>query len=121
MTREDVERWVQAYRRAWETNNAQDVASLFSDDAQYFTEPFAQPWEGRDTIVGNWLERKDEPGTTTFSFEVLAVDGDLGVVRGETEYRDPPRRYANLWLVRLQPDGRASLFTEYWVKHREPG
>ena len=116
MRRDDFDRWVQKYRHAWESNRGDDIAALFADDAEYLTEPFAEPWRGRDEIVLRWLERKDEPGSATSSFEVLAADGDLGVVQGATDYVDPPKRYSNLWLIRLAPDGRATLFVEYWMK-----
>lgn len=116
MERDEVQEWVDGYRRAWESNSPQDIGSLFSPDALYFTDPFAEPWRGRDEIVRRWLADKDEPGDSTFRFEIVAVDGDLGVVQAVTTYLDPPREYANLWLVHLAPDGRALSFIEYWME-----
>jgi ketosteroid isomerase-like protein len=116
VTSEAVERWVEAYRRAWESNRPDEVGALFADDARYFTEPFAEPWEGRETIVSNWLDRRDEPGQTTFVSRVIGLDGDLAFVQGRTEYRAPKEvTYRNLWVIRLAPDGRASEFTEWWM------
>jgi hypothetical protein len=41
----------------------------------------------RDTIFREWLDRKDDPGDWwTFDYEVIARDGDFGIVRGVTEY-----------------------------------
>lgn len=118
MDREDLERWVQAYRRAWESNDPQDIAALFADDARYYTEPFHDPVSGREAIVADWLERKDQPGDTEFRHEVMAVCDDVGFVQGWTKYHTPPpREYSNLWVIRLGPDGRASEFTEWWMKH----
>lgn len=109
--------WVDRYVRAWNTNAPADIASLFTPDAVYSTDPFAEPWQGRDTIVKEWLARQDEPGTTTFRYAVLAVQDDLGIVRGWTRYHtDPPREFSNLWLIRLAPDGRCREFTEWWMQ-----
>ena len=49
------------------------------------------------------------------------MDGDLGFVRGWTTYtqQDPPREYGNLWVIRLTDDGRASEYTEWWVRVRD--
>jgi ketosteroid isomerase-like protein len=112
----DVERWVEAYVRAWETNDPSAIGELFTEDANYYTAPFRQPWSGRQGIVDRWLERKDEAGTWRFRFEVLVVAGDLGFVRGWTAY--PDVRYSNLWVIRLGSDGRCREFTEWWMKER---
>jgi hypothetical protein len=49
------------------------------------------------------------------------MDGDLGFVRGWTTYTQetPPKQYGNLWVVRLADDGRASEYTEWWVRVRD--
>lgn len=116
---ETLRRWTKGYVRAWESNDPAAIGALFTEDARYFTEPHAAPWEGREAIVRAWLENKDEPGDHTFRWEPMAVDGDLGFVRGWTNYTDPPTAYGNLWVVRLDADGRASEFVEWWVRVRE--
>ena len=109
--------WVERYRKAWESNDPEDIGSLFTDDAVYYTEPYTEPKRGREAIVAGWIESKDEPGDTDWSYRVLGVDGDLGFVQGETHYKtDPPRTYSNLWMIRMVGD-RASEFTEWWMKH----
>ena len=117
MDAQDLETWVGGYRRAWETNEPADIARLFTEDATYYTAPFREPWRGRDAIVAGWLDRKDEPGRWSFRHEILAVADGLGFVRGWTRYQDPPSEYSNLWVVRLEADGRCSDFTEWWMEH----
>lgn len=114
-----VEAWVAAYRRAWTSNDPAAIGALFTDDAEYLPTPWSAPWSGRETIVRRWLGRRDEPGTWTVESEVRGAEGDLGIVRGETTYLatadEPKARYANLWLIRFAPDGRARRFEEWWV------
>jgi ketosteroid isomerase-like protein len=114
-----VRDWVDRYVRAWDSNDAEEIGNLFTDDAEYFTAPHRQPWRGRDEIVRQWLGRKDDPGTWNFRSEVLGVDGDTGFVRGWTEYTgagDPdPGPFTNMWQIRLDADGRCSLFVEWWM------
>lgn len=115
--RERVEEWVGRYVRAWNTNDPDDIRALFTDDAVYYTTPFREPWRGADGIVAGWLDRKDVPGDTEFDFEVTAVDGDLGIVRGKTYYKADDERFVNLWEIRLDGD-RCSSFTEWWMEVR---
>jgi ketosteroid isomerase-like protein len=110
--------WVDRYRKAWETNDPDDIGSLFTDDALYFTEPYAEPKRGRAAIVADWIERKDEPGDTEWDSRVIAVDGDVGFVQGTAEYKtEPPRTYSNLWVIKLEGE-RCAEFTEWWMKHK---
>ena len=118
MERADVEQWVEAYERAWASNDPDEIGALFTDDARYFTAPDREPWTGRDTIVREWLDRKDEPGDYTFRSEVLGIDGDLAFVRGWTSYVKEGLDYSNLWVIRLAGDGRASEFIEWWMEHK---
>jgi uncharacterized protein (TIGR02246 family) len=112
-----VAAWVDNYVRAWNSNDPVDIGGLFTDDAVYFTGPFDQAWQGRDTIVREWLARQDEPGTTTFRYEVLATGPDVGIVRGWTQYHvEPPSEFSNMWLIRFGADGRCREFTEWWVE-----
>ncbi len=115
---QSLELWMDGYRRAWESNAPEDIAALFTDDAEYRTEPFSQPWRGRKEIVRNWLARADEPGTTTFGWTALVVTDELAVVQGETEYATVV--YSNLWVIRLAADGRATGFTEWWMDQSRP-
>jgi uncharacterized protein (TIGR02246 family) len=110
-----VETWLKRYVRAWETNDPSDIAGLFTDDARYFTAPHREPWVGPEAIAAGWIDRKDEPGTWTFRSEVLGIDGDLAFVRGWTTYTNDPD-YTNLWVIRLDEQGRCSEFIEWWME-----
>ncbi len=116
MKKDRFDAWVQAYRRAWESNDAAEIGALFSEKASYYPKPHMDPWSGRDEIVRNWIEFRDEPGQTTFDYEVIAVDGDLGIVRGTTDYLATKLRYNNLWEVRLDSDDACNSFTEWWIE-----
>ncbi len=115
---DQVKTWVEGYLQAWNSNDPQAIGQLFSEEAAYYTGPFDEPWKGRATIVANWLERKDEPGTFRFHYLVLSASDDLGVVRGWTLYLEAQREFANLWLIKFDPEGRCSEFTEWWVQRK---
>ncbi len=107
--------WIERYVRAWNSNDPADIGALFTDDAQYSTEPYRSPWRGRDTIVQWWLDNRDVPGETTFNWQPLTVNDDVAIVTGTTTY--PDRTFSNLWVIRLTPDGACWQFSEWWMEH----
>jgi hypothetical protein len=112
---DQVARWVQLYRTAWESNRPDDIRAAFTEDAVYLDGPSnPNPLVGHAAIVAGWLDAQDAPGTTTFEWEPLAQQGDLVVLRCVTGY--PDRTYDNLWVVRLAPDGRACQYTDWYVR-----
>jgi hypothetical protein len=113
---ETIDRWVALYRTAWQSNAPADITSLFAADGEYLTGPLDDPWRGHEQIVAKWLEYADQPGDAEFTWTVLGVDGDRGFVEGRTDYRDG-RRYANLWVIDLDAEGRATRFVEWYMKH----
>ena len=110
-----VRAWVDGYVRAWDSNDRADIEALFTEDALYYTEPYAEPWRGHAEIVAGWLAHRDAPGDTSFAWEPVAVTGDVAVLSGTTRY--PDRAYSNLWVLRLAGDGRCRQFTEWWMEH----
>jgi ketosteroid isomerase-like protein len=117
--RDAIASWVLRYVAAWTSNDPADIGSLFHQDARYFPSPHAEPWEGREAIVDQWIAHKDEAGTWGFRFELLGVDGNAGFVRGWTEYRDG-KNYDNLWVIRLNGSGECTEFTEWWMADARP-
>ena len=122
MDRQALARWVELYERAWRTAGTDLLAELFTEDATYRTSPFAEPSRGLAAIGELWEAEREGPDEAfTLSAEILAVEGDLGVVRTDVVYGRPARhssrRYRNLWLVRLDGEGRCTSFEEwYWAQ-----
>jgi hypothetical protein len=56
-------------------------------------------------------------GETEFRWHPLAVTEEIAVVQGETVYRTQPQTYSNLWVIRLDAEGRCTEFTEWWMQH----
>ena len=114
--RDALSSWVERYVAAWRSNDSSDIAALFTPDAVYRTAPFVTPRQGQDAIVGGWLDDRDEPGTWSFTYNVVATD-PVGVVEGRTVYSGPDLEYANIWLIDLDDTGTAArAFTEYYMR-----
>ena len=124
MTRADFEQWLGRYRAAWTTDDPDQIGALFTEDATYSPWPFSKTWEGRQAIVAKWIERGDSKDPWQFESELVAVEGDTGVVKGLTTYPahddQPEDAYSNIWVIRLEPDGQARSFAEWWVQRPKP-
>jgi ketosteroid isomerase-like protein len=123
MDRAGVERWIDGYRKAWTTDDPEDIRALFTEDATYRPYPWprdAAGWQGRDEIVRKWIERGDSELRWRFEHDTLAVEGDTAVIQGWTYYDrgegQEEEAYANIWVVRFADDGRAKAFSERWVE-----
>lgn len=113
-------RWIDGYVRAWNSNDETDIRALFTDDAEYRTDPWRDAIAGADAIVAEWIARKDDAGSFTFEGDVEGIDGRTFFYAAVTRYATGTV-YSNLWVVRLdQGLGRAESFTEWWMDQSDP-
>jgi ketosteroid isomerase-like protein len=114
VTADEVERWVQAYERAWRSPGTELLGELFTTDASYRLSPYHEPALGLQAISGLWEREREGPDEVfALTSEVFAVDGDRAVVTLEVRYGDPVRReFRDIWLLRFH-DGRCARFEEW--------
>lgn len=107
--------WVSRYERAWRTPGMEVLAELFTEDAIYSQGPYREPLRGISAIAEMWEAERDGPDEVfTMDSELVAVDGDTGVVRVAVRYGRPSREeYRDLWIMRFAGDGRCRSFEEW--------
>jgi uncharacterized protein (TIGR02246 family) len=108
------------FREAWISNESAAVAALFTEDAVYSIDAFAEPWRGREEIVRRWTAGISQEVAMTY--ELVAVDGDIAVVHWHVftqNVGDPIRvEYDGVIHLRFAPDGRCREHRE-WFFRRE--
>lgn len=121
MERDDFDRWLAAYGRAWETKDAQAVAGLFAEDAAYYETPFDEPMRGRAAVVDYWLELPGRQDEIRFEYEVLAVANDTGIAHWRASFvrLSTGARVTLDGILTATFDGanRCTEFREWW--HRQ--
>lgn len=121
MTRADLERWLDAYRRAWEERDPDGAAGLFTPEATYAETPFDDPAVGQAAIRRYWADNTSVQEEVRFSHDVLAIEGDRAVVRWRAELRRVPSGVRSaldgIFLLGFAADGRCSSLLEWW--HRQ--
>jgi ketosteroid isomerase-like protein len=124
MDRAQLSEWLTEYERAWRTPGTEALADLFAENAIYSTAPYVSPHRGLAAIARMWeAERADAAEDFSMTSEILAVEGDTGVVRVEVQYRKAAekeersnrqeREYRDLWIVRLNDGGLCFDFEEW--------
>jgi SnoaL-like protein len=115
MNRAQLIDWIAGYERAWRTPGTEALEELFAEGATYSTAPYEKAHRGLAAIAGMWeAERLGPDEDFEMSSEVVAVEGNTGVIRVEVHY-GPPREkeYRDLWIVRLDGAGLCSHFEEW--------
>jgi hypothetical protein len=115
MERTEYASWIERYEEAWRSDGTGALAGLFTERATYRGSPFSEPYEGLGAIAEMWeAERRGPDEEFQMRFELVAVEGDVGVARVDVRY-GPPReqRYLDLWVIRLDEDGRCREFEEW--------
>jgi ketosteroid isomerase-like protein len=106
--------WVARYESAWRAPGSESLAGLFADDATYSTAPYETPHRGLESIRVMWEAERSDGEEFAMQSEIVAVDGDTGVVRVQIDYRKPrPQQFRDLWVVRLDGTGRCIHFEEW--------
>ena len=91
------------------------VGALFTEDAAYRASPYEPSQVGQAAIKAFWLD--DAGRSFSMDAEVVAVDGDVAVVRVDVLYESPRvQEYRDVWILRFSADGRVADFEEwaYW-------
>ncbi|HEY6772171.1 MAG TPA: nuclear transport factor 2 family protein [Solirubrobacterales bacterium] len=122
--RGQLSEWLDGYERAWREPGTDALVDLFTEDATYSTAPYESQHRGLAAIARMWEAERSGPGEDfSMPSEVVAVEGDTGVVRIEVLYGAPEEKrerlhrqrseYRDLWIVRLNEEGLCFHFEEW--------
>lgn len=102
-----VDAWLEGYRVAWETRDPEAAAALFTEDASYREEPYAEPFQGRDGVRDYWARVTATQEDVEFRSGTPIVAGDRAAVE---------------WWVTLRNGGMdVTLAGEFWLVFDEAG
>lgn len=118
MNRAALERWLQAYGRAWETRDPSAAAELFADRVRYYETPFAEPAIGRQGVLEYWASATRGQRDVSFSFEIVTLDAGTGVVRWSAELTRATsgshRKLDGVFLLSFDDQGLCTELREWW-------
>jgi hypothetical protein len=111
------EEWIERYRRAWETADADEVAELFTPDASYRSSVFREPFLGGEAIRQYWLRGAGTQREIVVRMGRPVETAARMAVEWWTTMIDPEEGEMTLpgcLLLRFAADGRCQDLWEYW-------
>jgi ketosteroid isomerase-like protein len=122
MEESSVRAWLEAYGRAWMSQNAKAAAELYSEDATYQVTPFLEPLCGVAAILEYWKGVANTESDISFCYEVLAVTKDFAIAHWEASFvRTPPglpTKLDGIFVIRLSEAGKCDSLREWWHKQQ---
>jgi uncharacterized protein (TIGR02246 family) len=118
MDMERFQSWIDSYGHAWESQDPQTFANLFTDNATYHTNPFSEPLSGRSAILDYWSNTIRSQEQIQFNYKVLAVTQDIGIAHWWASFVHIPSktkvRLDGIFVVSLNGENRCRDFKQWW-------
>ena len=112
--------WLEGYREAFQTMDPPAAGALFGENVVYVDSPFAEPVLGRASVTEYWAQVAGLMRDIEFGFEIIAVDGDVGVARVHDALIRTSSglrmAYDGIFVCRFDGDLRCREFREWWVQ-----
>lgn len=93
----DLEGFMRAYKRAWETSDENLLASLFAAEGTYHNTPFAAQ-RGHEQIKQYWQRTKLQKDIEV-SFEILQAHAGGGIAHWRTTYQVTSEEMFAMWAA----------------------
>ena len=93
----DIERFMQGYKRAWESKDPALFCALFTKDGVYRNTPFAQQ-RGHAQLAEYW-ERVKLQEDVRLTFEVLSSAPSGGIAHWRTTYQVASEELFRIWAA----------------------
>jgi len=108
--------WLESYKRAWESRDADAAAALFTPDAHYREQPYQEPFEGPAGVRAYWAEVTSTQSDVRFRYGAPLVVGDRVVAEWWVTMKNGGAdvTLAGIFLLRLDDGGLCSDLVEYW-------
>lgn len=121
VTTEQVQRWLDDYRKAWETRDADAAAALFTEDATYREQPYEEPYRGREGVHRYWSSVTATQSDIRFRVGKAVVTGTHAAAEWWVTLRNEGAEVtlAGEFCLVFDQGGLVRHLREYW--HFAPG
>jgi ketosteroid isomerase-like protein len=120
LTEASLAAWLEGYKAAWETRDADKAVALFTADATYQDEAFTPPNVGSRGIRDYWAKVTAGQRDVKFQYQVLSVKGNTGIAHWSAEFAvadaNPPTTIAldGVFLLEFDGSGKVRSLREWW-------
>lgn len=116
--------WLETYKKAWETLDAELMVSIFAEDALYFETPFHIPITGKASLFEYWSYAPMYQSQVNFHHEIIGIKGMRGFCKWKISYfqftTNEIISIDGILEVKLNSENACTVFKEWWHKKSEP-
>ena len=116
MQNKDVVDWLEGYRKAWESRDADAAAALFTSDSTYREQPYADAFLGQQGVHDYWTRVTETQSEVKFRYGKPVVEGNraaaewwVTMLNGGVEVT-----LAGEFLLLFDNSGKCRELREYW-------
>jgi SnoaL-like domain len=115
-TRHAAAKWADTWKRCWESLEREPIVALYADSITYSSEPFREPYRGRDGVRAYLDLAFGEESDVRAWYGEPVVDGDRAAVSWWAALREDGAQItlAGTSLLRFDPDGLVSDQWDAW-------
>ena len=111
-----AQRWAAEWKRGWDAEDADGLIALYADDVAYWSEPFREPFVGREALHRYFVEAFEVEDSISSWFGEPVVDGDRAAVAwwGRMNEEGSPTTIVGISLLRFNEDGLVTSQVDGW-------
>lgn len=120
MDADSFKKWLDDYKKAWETRDPAAVRELFASQAVYVERPYQEPMRGVEAIAAYWAHIPRTQDDVHVHLEPLAFSGDLGIAHWWASFLKVPSgkrvHLDGVLAATFDASERCRMFREWWHK-----
>ena len=124
LTEAALTQWLEGYKAAWETRDADKAAALFTPDATYQDEAFTPAHVGAQGIKDYWTKVTAGQRDVKFQYQLLSVKGNTGIAHWAAQFAvaDTPAtiKLDGVFLLEFDAGGKCRSLREWWHLQSSP-
>ncbi|MBI1731965.1 MAG: nuclear transport factor 2 family protein [Gammaproteobacteria bacterium] len=118
LTEVALAQWLENYKAAWESRDADRAAALFTVDATYQDEAFSPPHRGSQGIRDYWSKVTAGQRDVKFQYQVLSVKGNTGIAHWSAQFAVAETtttiKLDGVFLLEFDGSGKCRSLREWW-------
>jgi len=123
MTEGQFTKWLEAFGKAWQTNEPDDIGALVPDTFLWHAGPYVEIFRDRATLVDHWVSTVNTHSNVKPEYQILACESGRGICRYWVSYllhKTAQVECDFILLVSLDESGRCTEFHEWMGTRMSP-
>lgn len=106
--------WLELYKQAWESRDANVIPKIFAENAVYWETPFLKH-EGLSAIVNYWKSAPCRQKDILFEYSLISVEKNIAHWKANFIGEDNQlHKLDGIFILDFDSDGKCLILREWW-------